>query len=154
MGDITDHFSRKEFACNCGCGFAAIDIQIVQALEILRNKICKPIVILSGCRCPAHNAAVNGSPKSQHLCGRAADIAVKGMRKDAIAKAAEAVKIFEAGGIGKYSWGVHLDIRDTGAVRWENRKNQKRYTNGPAVDVQPLTPELEAEIQRGIERGD
>jgi len=29
-----------------------------------------------------------------------------------------------------------------------------KYANGPAINVHPLTPELEAEIQRGIERGD
>lgn len=129
MGDLTDHFSRKEFACKCGCGFDDVDIRLVQALEMMRNKIGKPIIVHSGCRCYDRNEYVEGSPKSQHLLGKAADIVVNpppglpgGIKPHDLAALAAKIKIFERGGIGIYAWGIHVDIRDNGPARWDFSK--------------------------------
>ncbi len=45
-------------------------------LEPLRQHVGQPVVIASGYRCPALNAAVGGAPGSQHLRGEAADIRI------------------------------------------------------------------------------
>ena len=51
----------------------------VNLLEPLRNKLNKPIIILSGYRCSELNKAVGGVGNSKHLLGQAADIKVEGM---------------------------------------------------------------------------
>ena len=75
MGDLTEHFSRKEFACKCGCGADHVSMALVEQLQRLRNFIRRPIVITSGVRCTAYNASVGGEPDSAHLTGDGADIA-------------------------------------------------------------------------------
>ena len=125
MGDLSKHFSIKEFTCGCGCGFAQVKPELITKLEKLRE-LCgnKPLKINSGCRCLKRNKAVGGAMPSKtsrgsaHLYGEAADVAlVPGLSVDEMAKLAE-----QAGfdGIGKYKWGVHVDVRGFKA-RWDYR---------------------------------
>jgi hypothetical protein len=67
MGDLSEHFSRSEFACQCGCGADSVSLALVARLEKTRVLAGIPFSIRSGCRCPAHNAAVKGRPDSAHL---------------------------------------------------------------------------------------
>ena len=67
MGDITNHFSYWEFACRCGCGEERIDIGFVNDLQQVRSLHGEAFIIVSGCRCPSHNAAEGGSKVSAHL---------------------------------------------------------------------------------------
>ena len=78
MGDLSKNFKQSEFACKCGCGFDLISHELVETLQELRDAIKKPIIIVSGCRCPDHNAEVGGVSNSAHLVGQAADIMVNG----------------------------------------------------------------------------
>ena len=78
MGDLTDHFSRKEFACKCNCGSDKVKQELVSKLEITRLMYGKPMKITSGIRCEWHNEKVDGVKDSTHLDGYAADIAVNG----------------------------------------------------------------------------
>ena len=120
MGDMTKNFSRSEFACKCGCGKADVNPELVKKLEVFRA-LCggKPMHINSACRCGVHNKIVGGSPNSQHLLGKAADVRkIPGLSIDEMAKHAETAGFT---GIGKYRSFVHVDVRDTPA-RWDNRK--------------------------------
>lgn len=74
MGDLSPHFSRREFACKCGCPVTIVDPHLVEHLEELRRVLARPIDIVSGYRCASHNRRVKGARRSQHLVGRAADI--------------------------------------------------------------------------------
>lgn len=76
MGDISLYFSRREFACRCGCGYDTVDTELLDVLCEAREFFRAPVIINSGCRCAAHNKAVGGAPRSQHLIGRAADIRI------------------------------------------------------------------------------
>ena len=114
---LSKNFSRKEFECKCGCGLCNPSPRLVQALQKLRDLIGRPITITSAHRCPKHNAKVGGVPNSQHVQGIAVDIQVKGMTPKEIAKCAETIKDFYAGGIGIYKTFVHLDVR-TKQARW------------------------------------
>lgn len=122
MGDLSKNFSRNEFACKCGCGYATPDPRLLIAMDELRERLGGvPLTINSACRCHAHNKKVKGSPRSQHLNGTAADIRVpKGHSVDSLAAEAENVPAFAAGGIGKYPAKnfVHVDVRTTGRSRW------------------------------------
>ena len=78
MGDLTDHFSRWEFACKCGCGMDTVDWEVLSILEELHDDMGNvPITITSGCRCHQYNLLIKGSKRSQHMESRAADLALK-----------------------------------------------------------------------------
>jgi len=112
MGDLTNNFSRFEFACKCGCGFDDIDPKVVAALQKLRDMLDKPIHVTSGCRCPAHNATLHGAAGgSLHMQGKAADIAIRDMTPGDVADYVEAhIPEFANGGIGRYPGFTHCDI--------------------------------------------
>jgi len=73
MGDLSAHFSRREFDCHDGSR-ANPDPALIACLERLRALIGKPISIVSGYRSESWNARVGGAKNSQHLYNRAADI--------------------------------------------------------------------------------
>lgn len=114
---ISKHFARKEFACKCGCGFATVDVKLIELLELVREHFRKPVIITSGCRCAAHNKAEGGAGKSKHLEGMAVDFIVKDVP---VADVHDFVinQLDGWGGVGKYPNFVHLDSRDEPA-RWE-----------------------------------
>jgi len=111
MGDLSLHFSRREFACKCLCGQDSIDYQLVRILERLRKFFGTPIVISSGNRCEEHNEAEGGAPDSQHLLGKAADIQVKG---------ASPTRVYDLldewypdrYGLIEYKYFTHFDVRE------------------------------------------
>lgn len=107
MGDLTKNFSKKEFACKCGCGFDAISPKLVEKLQGIRDHIENPIIISSGCRCENHNRLQGGHSDSAHLKGFAADI----LCTDSASRfelLSLAVKIFAR--IGINSRFIHVDI--------------------------------------------
>lgn len=73
-GDLTPHFSKWEFRCHhCGA-LEGPTLELLTMLELMRLGVGKPLVIVSGYRCPEHNRAVGGKSYSQHLRGNAADV--------------------------------------------------------------------------------
>ena len=119
MDKIGSHFDRSEFKCKCGnCDFDTVDTTLLILLEGVRAHFDAPVIINSACRCRAHNNNIGGSPKSQHLYGRAADIVVKGHSP------AEVQNLLESlmkgwGGIGSYDTFTHVDTRTKGPARWK-----------------------------------
>lgn len=112
MGDLSEHFDRKEFSCNCGCGADGVAYALVIQLERLRNLIRRPIVITSGVRCAAHNATVGGKPDSAHLTGEAADIAcIDSHTRWQMKHWISAYSLFNRVGNGKTF--LHLDVSKT-----------------------------------------
>lgn len=111
MGDMSEHFSRREFTCRCGCGTNHVRPRLVQILQAIRDHFDQPVVVLSGTRCAAHNAKVGGARQSQHLLGKAADIRIAGVTPQEIARFA-AVLMPGWGGIKAYPGFCHVDIRD------------------------------------------
>jgi zinc D-Ala-D-Ala carboxypeptidase len=109
---LSEHFSRDEFACPC-CGKCEVDPDLLAALEQLRTNLGKPITVLSGYRCPLHNAKVRGAHGSEHMQGKAADIIVPGLPLWQLKAAAIKIPRFEQGGIGDYlaDGHLHVDVR-------------------------------------------
>lgn len=110
------YFRRYEFRCPCGkCGGFPVepDEKMVRTVDAIRAKLGKPIGIVdsggSGVRCPEHNAKVGGVATSYHLKGMAADLHCATATPAEMKKAAEAV-MGKTGGIGLYSWGIHVDV--------------------------------------------
>ncbi len=119
---LSPNFRLDEFLCRCGCGLDRIAPELVSNLQKIRDMVGKPITVISGCRCPAHNSGVGGEPHSFHLeaqgC-KAADIMIAGKTVEEMAAVARKVPAFKKGGIGKYPGQhfVHLDVRGYMA-RW------------------------------------
>jgi len=120
VGDLSDHFNRYEFKCHCGCGFDTVDAELIKVLEILRDVLLGPrIMIYSGCRCISHNYAIGGSRMSQHIVGKAADIIVEGTRPSIVADCL--IRTFPNHyGIGRYKMFCHIDVRSKKA-RWDSK---------------------------------
>ena len=133
MGDLTEHFSKSEMMCHCGCGRCDVTPELMAALEAVRAIVKLPLHITSGYRCPAHNAACGGAKSSQHMLGMAADVqcADMGFLYEA------ALKVPAIHGIGIYlrpgGW-IHLDVRDHDA-RWAEDGLKRAMPFDAAVKV-------------------
>ncbi len=143
MGDLSEHFSRWEFACKCGCGADNPHPKLIEGLEELRELLNQayPVVeeikitVNSACRCVRHQRKIYRelgrlvNLKSQHLRSqgyRAADVYAWFRRRPVakrlidpveLARYASKIELFRVGGIGCYHWGCHLDVRGYPA-RW------------------------------------
>lgn len=121
---LTKNFSLAEFDSKDGSPmppevFAQIRI-LAANLQVLRDELGQPITITSGYRSPAHNTAVKGASKSQHLYGTAADFKVAGHTPAQVVEVVERLiaqgRMIEGGLKGYRSW-IHYDIRGIRA-RW------------------------------------
>lgn len=121
---MTENFNLMEFASKDGADFPQEVVknlyELARNLEVIRAFYNKPIKVNSGYRSPAHNKKVKGSPRSQHLLGKAADLRIDGITPKELAQGIKVLiengKISE-GGIGIYDTFTHYDIRGTKA-RW------------------------------------
>lgn len=113
MGDLSLNFSRREFACShCGrrVGPTTALVDVLQRLRTLQGK---PLIVVSGYRCVAHNKSVGGVRYSEHLTGNGADIA-RGQFRPEQARAAG------ARGIGvRAGWVIHVDMRAGSPVTFQ-----------------------------------
>ena len=108
---VGQYFKVKEFACKDGSQVVFIDDYLCTVLDILRNKLGKPIIVTSGYRTPGWNAKCNGAKYSYHTRGMAADIKVNGMKAKELAKKLDEIVPNGCGIIVYDSW-VHFDVRD------------------------------------------
>lgn len=120
------YFDTDEFKSADGkespWGDMVVDPALLAKLNEIRKAYGKPIVVNSGYRSPAHNAAVGGVKNSMHVRGKAADI--RPTSKNA-ADLPELQRICDElnaeGGVGFYNTFCHVDVRGRRA-RWGNRK--------------------------------
>ena len=114
--DEIEFFSREEFRCQCKgkyCdGFPVEpDEKMVRTIDEIRRRLGVPVSIVdaggSGVRCTQHNSNVCAVYNSEHLYGRAADLhsSVSPARMKQVADEV----MGNTGGIGLYSWGIHVD---------------------------------------------
>lgn len=118
---ISKNFKMSEFACHDGSvtpDDIKVNIRMLVRLILqpLRDKVKKPIKIMSGYRSPAYNRKIKGATHSQHLTGRAADITIEGMLPEEVADLIE--REYSPGGLGRYPGFTHVDIRPGRKSRW------------------------------------
>lgn len=79
MAALSEHFDSEEFLCQCTdlrCPGKSTPPHpgLIARLEVMRQVVRVPLIVRSGVRCPAHNAAVGGAPDSAHVTAEAADL--------------------------------------------------------------------------------
>lgn len=125
---LSPHFRQRELACPC-CGRAEVTAELVAALEALRALSGRPILIHSGFRCAAHNAAIGGEPHSYHCRGMAADIGIATLSGRQIVELARQLPAFH--GFGAAPEWAHVDVRPTEHIAL--------WSYGPRREIGPFT---------------
>jgi len=127
--NLTAHFTVEEFHCHDGTLYPPewIDERLrplCAALEAIREACGgRPVRILSGYRTATYNEGLRSSDgsgtgvakNSQHIQGRAADIAVEGMAPSDVHAATLTLYgqgKLEIGGLGLYRGWIHVDVRE------------------------------------------
>ena len=121
---IEKNFNLKEFECRDGSPVPRDLLdnvkELCKNLQILRDFIEKPIIVISAYRSLEYNTSIGSKPTSQHRLGKAADIIVPGMTslevRNVIIQLIKEGKM-KKGGVGLYSKFTHYDVRGYNA-RW------------------------------------
>lgn len=127
---ITEHFSSEEFNQPARHGFSEIVypekylpflFDLCAQLEIIRAQFNRPVTILSGYRSVSYNKAIGGARNSQHVLGKAVDIAISEVKASDVHR--KIVELHNSGrikigGLGKYPGFVHVDVRPGHLVTW------------------------------------
>lgn len=136
MGDLSRHYSHRDFACRCtecvGKKSVRVHLGLVGVLEELCARYRRRIRVSGGYRCRAMAEKVGSPIKGVHTMGRAVHIALDGVPLPELYGAAAAFPKIK--GIGYYPEEntIHIDTRED-EVREEWVKEQGRTV--------PLTPE-------------
>lgn len=108
-------FSEAELRCKCGCGargYATLDPKLLELIDQLRAACGFSLLVNSSIRCPKHNKAVGGAPKSYHLRGMACDLSPIPNTNQRLAVLQDAADMFNpCGGVIFYEGFVHVDVR-------------------------------------------
>lgn len=129
---LSTHFNAAEFQCPC-CGEYKVAVKLLEGLEMMREKLGVPMRVVNpkapggqGYRCKKYAVALaarnkNAAVKTKHNDGTAADInaAFSKTTWKKLKEIAETIPQFQNGGIGVYSWGIHVDLGPK--RRWDYR---------------------------------
>jgi hypothetical protein len=119
MGNLSEHFSNKDFACRCPeCrGEYRIHLGLVGALEQIGGHFRKKVRIASAYWCDAYYEKLNKTKRSFHTMGKAAHIRMDGVSTQQLFKYAETIP--ELRGLVFYPKAdfIHIDTRQGDPVR-------------------------------------
>lgn len=117
---LTKNFKVREFACKDGSDPVLIHPALPVWCQMVRDKFGYSFSPNSAYRTVSYNAKLkDASPKSKHCYGMAVDIPAKdGTTPQQLYDFFEEI-LGDSGGLGIYSWGVHVDPRPVKS-RWKN----------------------------------
>jgi len=122
LGDLSTNFWSKEFRCPCQkCRRKKVRVSSLLLFKLEMVKMAfdgKPVIILSGNRCPEENKRVGGHPNSAHVPkpdGEGSDVKIKGVKPLDIGLAAEKIGGLRIGIAKTY---CHLDVRPPSPSRF------------------------------------
>ena len=134
MAKISKYFTVEEVQCRCGKCKIPKDVmsnlvKLTAEMDVLREKIGKPIYLSCAYRCLEHNRKIGSEDTSQHVKGLACDFYVKGMTEEEMFKFASNLSANDAGkkrsltkfnGVGYYPNRnfCHVDIRPKKVITW------------------------------------
>lgn len=147
-GDLSQHFSKKEFRCKDG-SYIPISKELLRKLEMLRSKVNRKMIITSGYRSISYNKKVGGATNSQHLYGKAADVIVQGVSKYKLQRMAREVG-FTYTKIYANMPHIHMDIR---WVNWLQKNWRFLYAHIVTVWPTQLKVNVGSARRRKMEEG-
>lgn len=134
-----EYFRLQEFACPL-TGEIRVAKELLAMLDKVRGLYGSAITVTSGYRSRAHNVAVGGGVRSQHLLGTAADIQ-GGLSGDAWQALFGRLASQNPGGLGIY-WSerpaarfFHVDVRRGRRARWGYDGDRKIKTWTEALEL-------------------
>lgn len=104
----------------------------VNALQPLRDKLGRPVIVTSGYRSPAVNTAIGGARNSAHMSGLAADIHVPGMSFAELMKRIHTMGLPVDQVIDEFGSWVHVAVAPKGQIP-RREYLIARYQNGRTV---------------------
>lgn len=111
---------------------ANLKLLCVLALQPLRDKLKKPVIVTSGYRSPSVNAAIGGARNSAHMSGLAADIYIPGMSSAELMKRIHTMGLPVDQVIDEFGSWVHVAVAPKGQTP-RREYLIARYQNGGAV---------------------
>lgn len=152
-----EHFDAREFTSRpIPDRFADNAIRILRVADMLREWMGEPLLLTSGYRDVATNAAVGGSSGSSHISAAAVDLRVvkAHLRADANLRLRRGAALIWIGypdlvaGVGLYAQNIHLDVTTQSKARrwWTTTKKPKPGTaieraRWFAAFIESVTPE-------------
>ena len=114
----------EDWRCRCGGRYckgwpAQPSKKTMDLLEKFGQHFGRRPVVHSGLRCQTWNRLQGGGGNSKHMYGMAVDFHIPGVSPETLRDYAEQL-MPGWGGIGIYSWGIHIDDRPTRG-RWDSR---------------------------------
>ena len=125
-----ENFNISEFFSNsAGVTSHPFNNDLILAVQAIRTLAKVPVHITSTYRTSAHNLAIGGASKSQHLTGNAVDWTISD--REVLSKIQDELRIYKhnhpaiksigVGGIGIYDTFVHFDMGGAGRF-WDEKK--------------------------------
>lgn len=113
------YFSQSEIACQCGCGFSAMNADTLDMADAVREFVDHPVFCGSGCRCVDHNFNIGGAVRSRHLPRHVEDNKFESDAMDLhltdgkeIASVVDFLRTnYPNVTFFTYNWGIHIDTR-------------------------------------------
>ncbi|MFT5171725.1 MAG: hypothetical protein ACI9BD_001503 [Candidatus Marinamargulisbacteria bacterium] len=130
---ISQHFSKRDFSCQCGdCANAIkVSLGLVGGLELLREKVKKRVNVIKGFMCQTATEKSGSYKRNFHLMGLAADITVSGLEAKDVFQIAEDIPEFKGIGLNLKENFVHVDTRKIDDVqKWV-------VVNGERIELTP-----------------
>ncbi len=124
--NISKNFTFDEWKCHDNCGQCIIIQPLVDMMQKFRDRVGLIVQVHDVNRCRKHNKEVggvdDGEKLSLHVSGEACDFNVPDLPMKKLHAIVLASDDIFTGGVGLYSWGVHVDV---GEKRfWDERKNK------------------------------
>lgn len=130
--NLSQHFTLEEMTASNTAARKGLDNtpdeaalenlhRLAERLEAVRAAVARPVSISSGFRSVAVNAAVGGSPNSQHCYGCAADIKVAGMTPRQVIDTIIAADLPYDQLIHEFDAWVHYSIPNIAARPWRKQ---------------------------------
>ena len=113
MGNLSDHYNYKDFACRCSefKGEYRIHLGLVGALELIGGHFRRRVRIVSAYWCDAYSEKQNKPRRSFHATGKAVHITIEGVAPAELFKFAETIPELRGMVFYPKEKFIHLDTR-------------------------------------------